>query len=51
MEGKEVIFYFVITNGMVREDRRELFKKSDIYLDFSNNPVHKAVLFEDVKGF
>lgn len=50
-ESKDVIIYFVITNGMVREDRRELFKKSDIYLDFSNYPVHKAVLFEDVKGF
>ena len=35
-ESKRMIIYFVITNGMVREDRMGMLKKSDIYLDFSN---------------
>ncbi|MEE0184207.1 MAG: hypothetical protein UEI89_08540 [Lachnospira sp.] len=50
-ENKRMIIYFVITNGMVREDRMGMLKKSDIYLDFSNYPIHRAVLFENVKGF
>lgn len=33
-ENKRMIIYFVITNGMVREDRMGMLKKSDIYLDF-----------------
>ena len=31
-ENKRMIIYFVITNGMVREDRMGMLKKSDIYL-------------------
>ncbi len=50
-ESKRMIIYFIITNGMVRKDRRGMLKRSDIYLDFSNYPIHRAVLFEDVKGF
>ncbi|MFQ8648738.1 MAG: hypothetical protein ACLR9U_07925 [Lachnospira sp.] len=49
-EEKEVTIYFILGNGVLRTNRRWMLKKSRIYLDFKNYPIHKAVLLGDVKG-
>ena len=49
-EEEEVVIKYILSNGVVREDRRWMLNKCKFYLAFLNYPVHKAVLFEDVKG-
>ena len=49
-EEEEVVIKYILSNGVLREDRRWMLNKCKFYLAFLNYPVHKAVLFEDVKG-
>ena len=49
-EEEEVVIKYILSNGILREDRRWMLNKCKFYLAFLNYPVHKAVLFEDVKG-
>lgn len=49
-EEEEVVIKYILSNGVLREDRRWMLNKCKFYLAFFNYPVHKAVLFEDVKG-
>lgn len=49
-EEEEVVIKYILSNGVLREDRRWMLNKSDMYLDFHEYPVHKAVLLEDIKG-
>ena len=49
-EEKEVVICFILGDGVLRTDRRWMLNKSDMYLDFHEYPVHKAVLLEDIKG-
>lgn len=48
-EEEEVVIKYILSNGVLREDRRWMLNKCKFYLAFLNYPVHKAVLFEDVK--
>ena len=47
-EEKEVIIYFAVGNGQVRQERRKKFLESQFYLDFSLSPEHKAFVFNGV---
>lgn len=47
-EEKEVILYFVVGNGLVRQSRRKKFLESDFYFDMSVYPVHKAIVFDSI---
>jgi len=49
-EEEEVVIKYILSNGVLREDRRWMLNKCKFYLAFLNYPIHKAVLFEDVKG-
>lgn len=49
-EEEEVVIKYILSNGVLREDKRWMLNKCKFYLAFLNYPVHKAVLFEDVKG-
>ena len=49
-EEEEVVIKYILSNGVLREDRRWMLNKCKFYLAFLNYPVHKAVLFEYVKG-
>ena len=49
-EEEEVVIKYILSYGVLREDRRWMLNKCKFYLAFLNYPVHKAVLFEDVKG-
>lgn len=49
-EEEGVVIKYILSNGVLREDRRWMLNKCKFYLAFLNYPVHKAVLFEDVKG-
>ena len=49
-EEEEVVIKYILSNGVLREDRRWMLNKCKFYLAFLNYPVHKAVLFEDIKG-
>ena len=49
-EEKEVVICFILGDGVLLTDRRWMLNKSDMYLDFHEYPVHKAVLLEDIKG-
>ena len=49
-EEEEVVIKYILSNGVLREDRRWMLNKCKFYLAFLNYTVHKAVLFEDVKG-
>ena len=49
-EEEEVVIKYILSNGVLREDRRWMLNKCKFYLAFLNYPVLKAVLFEDVKG-
>lgn len=49
-EEEEVVIKYILSNGVLREDRRWMLNKCKFYLAFLNYPVHKAVFFEDVKG-
>ena len=49
-EEEEVVIKYILSNGVLREDRRWMLNKCKFSLAFLNYPVHKAVLFEDVKG-
>ena len=49
-EEEEVVIKYILSNGVLREDRRWMLNKCKFYLAFLNYHVHKAVLFEDVKG-
>lgn len=49
-EEEEVVVKYILSTGVLREDRRWMLNKCNIYLAFLNYPVHKAVLIENVKG-
>lgn len=49
-EEEEVVVKYILSTGVLRENRRWMLNKCNIYLAFLNYPVHKAVLIENVKG-
>ena len=50
-EQQEVIFAFIISDGSIREDRRWMMHKSQIYMTLSNYPIHKMIMLDNIEGF
>ncbi len=49
-ETKKVALTFAVSNGLVRQERRKQFVKSDFYFDMSVYPVHKAIIFHGAES-
>lgn len=50
-EQQEVIFAFIISDGSIREDRRWMMHKSQIYMTLYNYPIHKMIMLDNIEGF
>lgn len=48
-ETRKVAITFAVGNGLVRQERRKQFIKSDFYFDMSVYPIHKSIVFHGVE--
>ncbi len=48
-ETRKVAITFAVSNGLVRQERRKQFIKSDFYFDMSVYPIHKSIVFHGVE--
>ena len=49
-EQREIVLHFIMTQGVLRDDRRWMLKKSQIRIVLSNYPVHEIIVLDDIKG-
>ena len=46
----EIVLHFIMSQGVLRDDRRWMLKKSQIRIVLSNYPVHEIIVLDDIKG-
>ena len=49
-EQREIVLHFIMSQGVLRDDRRWMLKKSQIRIVLSNYPVHEIIVLDDIKG-
>ena len=47
---REIVLHFIMSQGVLRDDRRWMLKKSQIRIVLSNYPVHEIIVLDDIKG-